>query len=129
MKSRYFLSKTRWLPALAIMVIIFASSSIPRGTIIPTFGLWEFEVKKAGHLLIYGLLAISYLWGIAGSRQVHTRHLVIAILMAALYGVSDELHQRLVPGRQGSVLDVGIDTLGATLGATIWHFSKRLFRE
>ncbi len=38
-------------------------------------------------------------------------------LLAAI----DEIHQFLVPGRTGSVGDVGIDVLGAWLGLAVWR--------
>ena len=37
------------------------------------------------------------------------------------YGVVDELHQSAVPGRIASVLDVGIDALGAVAGVVAWR--------
>jgi hypothetical protein len=36
-----------------------------------------------------------------------------ALLVAALYGVSDEVHQFFTPGRTCSLFDVVLDTLGA----------------
>jgi VanZ family protein len=40
-----------------------------------------------------------------------------AILLASLYGVSDEVHQAFVPFRDSNWLDWVADTVGATLGA------------
>jgi VanZ family protein len=42
---------------------------------------------------------------------------VTAILIAILYGVTDEIHQRFVPPRQMDPMDLGADALGATLAA------------
>jgi VanZ family protein len=39
-----------------------------------------------------------------------------SILFSMLYASTDEFHQLFVEGRSGSVRDVMIDTLGATLG-------------
>jgi VanZ family protein len=53
---------------------------------------------------------------------------VIALLLAIVYAASDEIHQTLVPGRNGSILDVLIDGSGAL--TALWIFSKtRLFGE
>ena len=120
---------TRWSPSLVLMIVIFAFSSIPKNTIIPNFGPWEFEIKKGAHLLIYGLLANTYLWSITNWRNVNRGHSMIAILLAAAYGVSDELHQRLVPGRISSVMDVCIDTLGAILGISAWWLIRIMLRH
>ena len=40
-----------------------------------------------------------------------------AFLLAALYGVVDEWHQSLVPGREAFGLDLVADFLGAYVGA------------
>ena len=111
-------------PALAVMVIIYVLSSIPKGTLIPDFGLRDFEIKKSAHILAYGVLANTYLWAITGWRNVRRTHLVVAIMLATLYGVSDEGHQRFVPGRVGTIMDVGIDALGATLAITAWYWIR-----
>ena len=49
----------RWFPALLIMLVIFAFSSQP-GDNLPDFLGWDYFVKKAGHMIGYGLLALSY---------------------------------------------------------------------
>ena len=54
----------RWLPAALIMVVIFGFSSIPSKEM-PSFGLWDLVVKKGAHMLVYGLLALAYWYGIA----------------------------------------------------------------
>jgi VanZ family protein len=43
-----------------------------------------------------------------------------AILFVALYASSDEWHQTFVPGREGCIRDVCIDTTGAVFGILIW---------
>jgi VanZ family protein len=40
-----------------------------------------------------------------------------AVIVASLYGATDEVHQAFVPGRTADVVDWVADTLGATLGA------------
>jgi VanZ family protein len=124
----------RWGPAVSLMAIIFMLSSIPKqtprsvlipgsaGTLIPFFDayFWEFVAKKGAHLLIYALLAHTYLWGLSGYRGVRPPHLAAAALLAVLYGVTDELHQTIVPGREGGVRDVVINAAGACLGLLGW---------
>ncbi|HRQ24773.1 MAG TPA: hypothetical protein PLF42_15205, partial [Anaerolineales bacterium] len=48
----------RWLPAVVLMLVIFGFSSRP-GDDLPSFGGWDYFVKKGGHGLGYGLLALS----------------------------------------------------------------------
>ena len=49
-----------------------------------------------------------------------------AIFVTALWGLSDEIHQALVPGRSAELADVLADVSGALAGAIGWHlFSNR----
>ena len=106
----------RWGPALAIMTAIFVASATP-GDELPDAGEWDPLLKKGGHLLGYALLGAAYLRGLARGRRPSARDLGAAVLLAALYAVSDELHQGQTPGRTPAVADVGIDVVGSALGA------------
>ena len=115
----------RWLAAIAIMAVIFIFSSIPKGTLIPDFDVWDFLIKKSAHLLTFGLLALSYLWGLTGWIGIKRQHLSRVLLLAALYGISDEYHQTFTPGRDGTITDVAIDMLGAAMALLIWSIIYR----
>ena len=54
------------------------------------------------------------------SCTARVRRPALAVALAALYAVSDEIHQTFVEGRVGAPLDVGIDTLGALVGVLVW---------
>jgi VanZ family protein len=157
----------RWLPAISIMVTIFAFSSIPSYEM-PNFAWADTLVKKGGHMLGYGLLALAYMWGLraacpactpfgprarrgetacastpfaarrcetAGGGQAWERSdpkgsAVAAWLLALLYACSDEFHQIFVAGRHASLLDIGIDAIGAAIALAAWiWFRKRAFRN
>ncbi|MGH2521712.1 MAG: VanZ family protein [Anaerolineales bacterium] len=111
----------RWGPALVMMAVIFAASSTPQSNL-PKFGLWDFLVKKGGHMLGYALLALAYTYGLAAPRagRATTRQLLLAVLLATLYAVTDEFHQWFVSGRGATVRDVLIDGLGAIVGVWSW---------
>ncbi len=47
----------------------------------------------------------------------------LALLIASAYGVSDELHQAFVPGREPSVADWIADSLGGAAG--VWLRTRR----
>lgn len=64
-----------------------------------------------------GLCYRAFRWGTNGVWR--ERAVPLAILLAALYGVSDELHQWFVPFRDASWQDWLADTVGASLGAII----------
>jgi VanZ family protein len=118
----------RWGPALLMMAAIFGFSSIPSAEM-PYFGLLDFIVKKGGHALGYGLLALSYLRGLkAESIGLDSRWLYIAWLMAILYSATDEFHQSFVPGRHSVATDIMIDAVGAgvALILTSWFTKQKM---
>jgi hypothetical protein len=111
----------RWGPALLMMVAIFIASSIPKKEM-PTFGLWDLLVKKGGHMVGYALLAVAYLHALtrkSGGQSANLAQVIWAILLAGLYGATDEFHQLFVAGRGASLMDVLIDTVGAMVGAGV----------
>lgn len=72
--------------------------------------LVERVVNKGGHVIGYGMLALSYWRGFEfrGSRRW------LAWILAVLYAMTDEYHQAFVPGRFPSLFDVLVyDNLGA----------------
>ena len=109
----------RWGPALIMMTLIFLASGTP-GEDLPEFGSWDLIGKKGGHILGYALLAAAYLRGLTGSQKVSRSAVLWAIILASLYAVTDEFHQSFTPERTPSPIDVGIDTVGAALGAPLW---------
>ncbi len=106
----------RWLPAVAIASGIFwlshQSSLDPPGS----------GIDKLEHAFAYGVLALS-LWFGLGSRlpaaHAARRRGVIAVMLAALYGFSDEFHQSFIPGREPSLYDWIADVVGATMVVTM----------
>lgn len=101
----------KWLPALAMMAFIFLFSNTPSSEL-PNFNAADFIIKKSAHMLGYALLALSYLHAFNGD----TRKWKLVWLLAIFYAATDEFHQSFVPGRGPSVIDVGIDAIGAFLG-------------
>ncbi len=84
-------------------------------------------VRKAAHLCEYALLA-GLIWLLMRAYGRERRWL--AVLLAVLYAVTDEVHQAFVPGRTGLARDVLIDAVGAALG--VWAAGwivRRIGRE
>jgi len=50
-----------------------------------------------------------------------------AIAIAACVAASDEWHQSFVPSRTASVVDVGIDTAGATVAQVVIRAAQMVF--
>jgi VanZ family protein len=94
----------QWAPLVFWMVLIFVLSHQPKENI-PDAGDWDLLVKKSGHFFGYALL-----WLLARRAGFAPWP---AFLLAVAFGVSDELHQRSIPGRNGQFLDVLVDAAGA----------------
>ncbi len=71
---------------------------------------------KLLHLVEYGGLAALLATALGASSRAWGRALALALVLASLYGASDELHQSFVPGRDCDPLDWVADTLGAACG-------------
>jgi len=104
----------RWTAAAACAVGIFALSSLP-GPDIPRANIPQ--IDKAAHLAVYCLFAGLLWWALTGSRSRWP--VTVAVVVAALYGVTDEVHQYFVPGRTMSSFDWLADAAGACLWAVI----------
>ena len=76
-------------------------------------------VSPAAHFVeytVFGALIFAALRE-SFSEQRNPQLAIIAIIIASLYGVTDELHQYFVPDRACDPVDWLVDTCGATLGA------------
>jgi hypothetical protein len=99
-----------WGPVVIQAVLIFGASSIPNLTGLPG-GISD----KSGHGLGYAILGAVLLRAFSGGRLsgVTWARAAGALLLATVYGMSDEVHQSFVPGRSPDVFDVLADSIGA----------------
>jgi len=115
-----------WVPvALYAGVIFFLSAQSHPEEQLPSFLLKDVS-DKVLHAVEYGILALlcyrAFRWaaGPAAARQA----VVLAIVTASVYGLTDEAHQFFVPFRESSWLDWLADTIGAVIGAMSWRFIR-----
>jgi VanZ family protein len=101
----------RWLAVVLWMGVIFALSAVP-SLASPFEPLQDFILRKFAHIAEYVILTALLLWALRGHLARNSHALIIAAVVAVLYAFSDEWHQMFVPGREGSLRDVGIDALG-----------------
>ena len=108
MLNRLFL----WGPPVLLMALIFTASSASDP------GLPSNISDKVAHLGAYGLLGILLFRALAGGglSGATPARAALALLFSVLYGVTDELHQSLVPNRSPDVMDLLADALGSGLG-------------
>jgi len=81
----------------------------------------DFIFKKSTHIFFYGILTILIYRALVGEGISKEKAIFWSILLAFLYGVTDEIHQSFVPGREARVRDLGFDTIGAFIGS---YFAK-----
>ena len=83
-------------------------------------------VRKGAHLLVYFVLGYLMISTLKEFRLVDKRTYIFAIILCILYSISDEVHQYFVPGRSAGIVDVAIDTVGASLGVWKWASKFKL---
>jgi len=80
---------------------------------------------SSGHFLLYLPFGVLLFLSFKELGYDNNRALLYAIVLASAYGISDELHQLFVSGRQADPVDWVLDTIGSTVGAfLIKHKSK-----
>lgn len=110
----------RWLPVMLWAVVIFIGSSLP-GSAVPG------GVSVYGHLGEYAVLGMLVL--LAERHRGFRTAAVIAIVVAAAYGASDEIHQMFVPMRSADPLDWLADIAGASLAVAAYGAGQRARRS
>jgi len=105
---------------------IFLLSEIP-GTRLARYG-FRHALANLCHIPLYAGFAALVLMAFAGSlarvrRIAWSTLYTIAAVMT--YAVTDELHQRFVPGRFASPGDLALDFLGATIALGGMHLAAR----
>jgi VanZ family protein len=81
---------------------------------------------KGIHFVEYGILG-----GLCAAASARTwpsapawRTVIFAVFITFLWGLSDEIHQAMVPGRSPELADAMADLIGAIVGAS----GRQLFR-
>jgi VanZ family protein len=139
-----------WLPVLVWMAVIFFASGDRRSMehssrLIGPLLHWLLPhlsendahavlvgVRKAAHVTEYALLALL-IWRAlnpagTGARTWRWRRAAQTLLLVMVYAATDEFHQRFVPSREASVVDVLIDTSGAVLSLLfVWFLGRLVF--
>ena len=108
-----------WLPLILYCLAIYIQSDFPASEHIPSF---EFS-DKVIHFLAYAVMGVLFYRAYQTLRIRDNLRLLIllSILSASLYGISDEIHQYFVPYRDASVLDGIANILGAICGVYLYN--------
>jgi VanZ family protein len=114
-----------WLPVVAWLIVIFIGSSIgnvPRVGGKTTDGL----VHRAAHVAEFAVLGVILLRAVSKDKPITKREMIVTLIIIALYGASDEFHQRFTPGRSSEGLSVLFDVAGGAVGVWVyWKWRRR----
>ena len=84
---------------------------------------FHFILRKGAHFTAYLLLGLLFaFWQDAKTLKEY----LLCLFFSFLYALSDELHQRFVPGRSGELRDVLIDTTGAFTGLLLLSIVSKI---
>ena len=111
-----------WAPVICYMtgIAYLSSLSSPEEQIGHLIPLVHDKVLHATEYGVLGILcyrAFFHAGGTLGEKHAFS----FAVLVATLYGLSDEYHQAFVPLRQADPLDLFADFSGALLGIILWQ--------
>jgi VanZ family protein len=100
--------------------------SFPYATSATINHLHEF-IRKCAHVFEYSVLSLLLFRALRAPRRGwHLRWGATALILAALFATSDEIHQVFVPGRGASAYDVMLDTAAAAaMQYAIWLRLRR----
>ncbi len=110
--------KTYVILTLCYVVLIFILSSFQLSSSVAEGG------DKTLHVIEYSILGFLTLGCFKNRKLLPV--LILAFMISSLYGISDEIHQYFVPGREFSYLDILANTIGSFLGVLISH---QLYRK
>lgn len=99
------------------MAVIFYLSSLHQAPLPPSVG------DKPAHAFGYLGLGVVIARALAGGLppRLTGAQVMIGLLVASLYGLTDEWHQSFVAGRSADILDWYSDSIGAAIGlCTSW---------
>ena len=117
----------QWIRRIAVLFycgLIFYISSQHMPEKLPVFD----HIDLLIHFSIYGVLALLSLrmFLIEKPEYIRQNAILLSFVFTVLYGMSDEFHQKFVPTRHMSLLDLAADTLGAVvvlslMRKTVWY--------
>src|SRR3989338_4518983 len=102
----------RWWPVLVWCGLIFIVSAMPINKS-QEFSWLDFIFKKTAHVTEYAILFWLVFRAASDRGRLYSKKIFVwSFVFSVLYAFSDEWHQTFVPGREGTLRDVGFDTLG-----------------
>ena len=104
-----------WFPVIIYCALIFFQSSRPVPESIPDTPYLDKLLHAGAYALLGALFFRAYRTTPLGDKLHYI--IILSILSAGLYGISDELHQYFVPYRSADIRDALVDIVGSAIGA------------
>ena len=111
-----------WLPFLLWAIVIFLFSANPT-TRTSEIHWQDFIVKKTAHIVEYAVFTTLLYRALRKSDFDLKKAGYTALATAFLYGTTDEYHQSFTPGREPTLRDIIVDSLGSGIALyVIWYY-------
>jgi len=119
--------RARWIAVLAWYCVIFTLSQMP-GTdsgstedLLSLLGLRDLNMlmRRLAHMFVFAVEGVLVYAAIQRNFRFSLRNYCLAVATAAALGLTDELHQYLVPLRSCRIADAIVDTFGGAVGIAI----------
>jgi len=114
----------RW-PLVIYCIAIFVQSCFPSPEVLQNLDLSDKFLHLGGYALLGALMVRMLKRKLPGQRP--WKIIALAVVFSTFYGISDELHQALVPGRHADIMDIVADLAGSSLGAILFWWDLPLF--
>ena len=86
-------------------------------------------IRKIANLSEYALGGMLFMGLFFSYDWKEKNKIIISILIGIWYAITDEVHQTFVSDRTGSIIDVGIDSIGIALGVFIMLFLIKIIEK
>lgn len=112
-----------WLLVILWMGVIFYFSSLPdlKSTLSSS---WDLIFRKIAHISEYFVLTYFFIGAFLGHKIGKNNALILSVVLAIIYSISDEYHQTFIVGRSGKMEDVLIDSVGVFIMAVMYKMIK-----
>lgn len=88
------------------------------------YNFLNFLIRKTAHVTEYFILFMLLYYAFKKSK--FKKEKLKSSVITILYACTDEFHQLFVPGREGKIRDVFVDSIGVIIGLIIIYIYKSL---